>query len=152
MINLLNGMPAAVARARSLDETGEPKIVTAPAAAEVLVGAYYLGGKEIGKAQELLDCLTLIEFDREAFHEAGRIGANLLAQGESMGAADIRDRRGGPRSVRGFLCAGLIPEADIRNRIRGILFEPSNQSRSLPHGLWVLRGGERWRLTFLDTS
>ena len=64
-------------------------MVTAPAAAEVLIGAYYLGGKEIGKAQELLDSLTLIEFDREAFHEAGRIGANLMAQGESMGAADL---------------------------------------------------------------
>ena len=89
LIDLLNGVPSAVARARALDESGEPKTVTPPAAAELLVGAYFVGGKELGRAQELLDSLTLLEFDREAYQEAGRMGADLMAQGEAMGAADL---------------------------------------------------------------
>ncbi len=89
LIDLLNGEPAAVSRAEALDAAGETKCVTAPAAAEVLIGAYYLGGHDLTHAQELLDSLVLLDFDRDAYHEAGRIGADLLSQGEMLGATDL---------------------------------------------------------------
>jgi len=89
LVDLLNGVPAAVNRARDLEASGEPKCVTAPAAAEVLAGAYYMGGRDLSRAQALLDSLALLEFDWEACHEAGKIGADLLSRGEVLGAADL---------------------------------------------------------------
>ncbi len=89
LVDLLNGAPAAVARGRALDEAGEPKCVTAPAASELLVGAHYLGGPELARATALLDSLTLLDFDLEACHEAGHIGASLIARGETIGTTDL---------------------------------------------------------------
>lgn len=89
LVDLLNEASAAMRRARTLEESGEPKCVTPPAAAEVLIGAYFLGGRELAKAHELLESLTLLPFDPEAYHEAGKIGADLLARGEALGAADL---------------------------------------------------------------
>ena len=89
LVDLLNGAPAAVACGRALDETGEPKCVTAPAASELLVGAHYLGGSELARATALLDSLTLLDFDLEACHEAGHIGASLIARGETIGTIDL---------------------------------------------------------------
>lgn len=77
LVDLLNGVSEAVERARELDEAGEPTFVTA-LAAEVLIGAYHFGGRELTRAQEPLDALATLDFDREAYHEAGRLGAQLL--------------------------------------------------------------------------
>ena len=89
LVDLLNGVPEAVARAVSLEEAVEPKCVTPPAAAEVLVGAHFIGDMQLAKAQDLLGSLTFLEFDREACQEAGRMGADLLAQGRALGSADL---------------------------------------------------------------
>lgn len=89
LVDLLRGVPAAVARGTALDEAGEPRCVTAPAASELLVGAHHLGGSELARATALLDSLTLLDFDLEACHEAGRIGASLIARGETIGTIDL---------------------------------------------------------------
>ncbi len=76
-------------RARALEESGEPKCVAAPAAAELLTGAYHFGGSHLVRAKELIDSLILLEMDLEASDEAGRIGADLLSRGEALGTADL---------------------------------------------------------------
>ncbi len=89
MIDLLGGDPGAVRRADELDATGQVKFVTAPAAAEVLLGGYYLGGQYLDRAQALVDRLGLLSFDRAAYHEAARIGAALLSAGTPIGQGDL---------------------------------------------------------------
>lgn len=89
LIDLLKNVPAAVAKARALEASGEPKCVTAPAAAEVLIGAHLQGGRSLVRARELLDSLVLLDFDREAYVEAGRLGALLIERGEEMATPDL---------------------------------------------------------------
>jgi predicted nucleic acid-binding protein len=72
-----------------LDDSGEPKCVTPPAASEVLVGGYYLGGRYLERCRTLVDALPLLAFDRESCHEAAKIGAILSARGIRLGQADL---------------------------------------------------------------
>lgn len=118
LIDLLSGEAEAVKRARELEVQAETTCVTPPAAAEVLIGAYYVGGAELARAQELLESLIFLDFDLEACEEAGRIGADLIARGEALGSADLFiaaiSKRHGQRLLtrdRGF------------SRIRGLTVE-----------------------------
>lgn len=89
VIDLLAGDPRAVDTARELDRTGEPRWITAPAAAEVLIGAYRLGGAYFERTRHLIDSLPLLPFDRPACHEAGRIGSELAARGTPIAGGDL---------------------------------------------------------------
>lgn len=89
LIDLLKNEPAAVALAKTLEGSGEPRCVTAPAAAEVLIGAHLQGGRALAKARELLDSLVFLEFDREAYLEAGRLGALLIERGDQLATPDL---------------------------------------------------------------
>ncbi len=118
LVDLLRGDPDAIARVKALEEAGEPRCVTPPAAAELLVGAHRLGGTELERASALLDSLTWLEFDAEACHEVGRLGAGLMARGEVMSTVDLFiaavSKRHGQRLItrdRGF------------TRVRGLAVE-----------------------------
>jgi tRNA(fMet)-specific endonuclease VapC len=89
LIDLLSGKPVAVLKARELDAAGEPRFLTAPAAAEVLLGGYFLGGPYHSRTKSLVDSLTILPLDRESAHEAGRLGAELARRGTPMGGADL---------------------------------------------------------------
>ncbi len=89
LIDLLAGSPRAAAKARELDRTGEPRYLTAPAASEVLVGAFRLGGAYFSRTKPLVDNLPLLPFDRPSCHEAGRLGSELAARGTPLGQADL---------------------------------------------------------------
>jgi predicted nucleic acid-binding protein len=89
LIDFLAGVPRAVEKARILDRTGEPRYVTGPAAAEVLLGAYRLGGAYLARTRFLVDGLALLPFDREACHEAGRLGAEMASRGTPIGQGDL---------------------------------------------------------------
>ncbi len=89
LIDLLDGDADAVRRGRELDLGSETKFVTAPAASEVLLGAYRLGGRYLERARSLVDRLALLPFDREAYHEAARLGALLLARGRPISQSDL---------------------------------------------------------------
>lgn len=109
LVDLLRGDPEAVALGKALEDAGEPKCAAPPAVAELLVGAHWIGGEELERAQELADSLTLLEFDLEACREAGRLGASLMSRGEAMGTADLLiaavSKRHGERLItrdRGF--------------------------------------------------
>ena len=89
LVDLRRGLPAAVAKARAFDASGEPGCVTPPAAAEFLVAAHRIGGVAMARTRELLGSLIWLEMDRESCEEAGRIGADLVSRGESIGAMDL---------------------------------------------------------------
>ncbi len=89
LIDLLAGTPRAVQAAREIDRTAEGRYLTAPAASEVLLGAYRLGGAYLERTRQLIDRLPLLPFDRQAYHEAGRLGAELLRRGSPLGQADL---------------------------------------------------------------
>jgi len=89
LIDLLAGDMRAIAKAQELDRTGEPRFITAPAASEVLVGAYRLGGAYFTRTKTLVDNLPLLPFDRPSCHEAGRLGSELAARGTPLGQSDL---------------------------------------------------------------
>lgn len=89
LIDLLAGDRPAVAKAYELDKSAEPRWLTPPVAAEVLVGAYLAGGTYFARAKLLVDGLPLLPFDRAACHESGRLAAELIARGTALGQADL---------------------------------------------------------------
>lgn len=89
LIDLLAGKPAAVDKGLEIDRTGEPRWICAPVAAEVLVGGYYLGGAYLERTRTLIESLPMLPFDRAAFHEAGRLGAELARNGIRLGQSDL---------------------------------------------------------------
>lgn len=118
LVDLLRGDPEALARAKALEDAGEPKCATAPAIAELLISAHRIGGRGLDRARELAESLTLLDFDLEACREAGRLGASLIARGERMSTVDLLiaaiSKRHGQRLItrdRGF------------TRVRGLAVE-----------------------------
>jgi len=89
LIDLQGGEAGAVDAGAELDRSGVTKCITPTAAAEVLVGAYHLGGVYLQRARLLVDRLVLLSFDRAAYHEAARMGAVLLASGTPIGQGDL---------------------------------------------------------------
>jgi predicted nucleic acid-binding protein len=89
LVDLLRKDAAAIARVRSIEASGEPRCVTAPAAAEIMIGAHLRGGRAPDRARELLASLVLLPFDAEACEEAGRLGAQLIARGEELSTPDL---------------------------------------------------------------
>lgn len=89
LIDLRKGSPEALIKARELEESGEPKCVTSPAAAEMLVGAFRAGGAQLERTRSLLGSLIFLDADMEACEEAGRLGAELLARGTPVSAVDL---------------------------------------------------------------
>lgn len=87
--DLLRNVPGAVSRLDQLEREHEPRSVTPPAAAEVLVGAHRFGGKSLRAAQKLLHALQWLEFDLECGEVAGRIEAYLIGRGAPLGASDL---------------------------------------------------------------
>jgi predicted nucleic acid-binding protein len=89
LIDLLAGEPRAVAKAAELDRSEESRCVCAPAAAEVMIGAYRLGGAYLSRAKKLIDSLPLLPFDRAAYHQSGRLGSELQRRGIPLGQGDL---------------------------------------------------------------
>lgn len=89
LVDLRKRDPAAVARATVLEQSGEPKCVTAPVAAELLVGAHRFGDAQLERTRRLLGSLILLETDMESCEEAGRIGADLISRGTTISGMDL---------------------------------------------------------------
>jgi predicted nucleic acid-binding protein len=89
LIDLLAGDESARHHATLLDNAGKIQFITAPAAAEVLVGGYRAGGRYLDRTKSLLDALPMLPFDRESYHAAGRLAAELLSRGSPVGQSDL---------------------------------------------------------------
>jgi len=113
LIDLLAGESRAVTKARELDQSAESRFLTAPAAAEVLLGAYRLGGSYFERTKILIDGLPLLNFDREAYHRAGQLGAEMSKRGISIGQGDLFiaaiSVRHGERLLTNDRCFSRVP-------------------------------------------
>lgn len=89
LIDLLDGTPEATEKAAELDRSDEPLEVTPPSAAEVLTGAHFAGGDYLVQTRKLLGGLDLLAFDGDACEEAGRMGADLMKRGQTLGWRDL---------------------------------------------------------------
>jgi predicted nucleic acid-binding protein len=89
LIDLLAGEIRAVTKARELDQSTESRYITAPAAAEVMIGAYRVGGVYFDRTKLLIDGLPLLNFDREAYQKAGQLGAEMSKRGSPIGQGDL---------------------------------------------------------------
>ena len=89
LIDLLYGEEDAVVKARELDSLSEPRYISAPAAAEVLIGGYRLGGAYLERTRAIVDGLPMLLFDLEAAHVAGRLGAEMRRRGTNVGQGDL---------------------------------------------------------------
>jgi tRNA(fMet)-specific endonuclease VapC len=100
LIDYVRGEPSAVKKVRELLESTERLATPAVAAAELLVGAYYRGGRELTRTLEFLEWLDVLPFDVAEAAEAGRIGAESMRRGTPLVgnnllvAATARQHRG----------------------------------------------------------
>jgi predicted nucleic acid-binding protein len=88
-IDLLKGLPGAVAKSKALAGTGEFVVIPAPALAEILVGAHYAGGALLKETLELMQEFEVLPIGGEVAHDAGRLGAELLRRGVRMSGIDL---------------------------------------------------------------
>lgn len=88
-IDVLKGIPQAVAKAKALRDAGEEVAIPVPALAEVLVGAHHTGGALLRETLALLEGMEVLPADVEIAHEAGRLGAEMVRRGERMSASDL---------------------------------------------------------------
>ena len=89
LIDYARGEVRAVEKVRELLEVGERLSIPAAAAAEVLVGAHYRGGRELSRTLEFLDRLEVLPFDIAEAAEAGRLGAEALRRGAPIAGNDL---------------------------------------------------------------
>jgi len=89
VVDLLAGLPAAIRKASELQQSGERLSITAPAMAEVLMGAHYRGGPYLRKALELVAGLDILAADGAVASQAGELGAELMRRGIRPSAADL---------------------------------------------------------------
>ena len=89
LIDYLRGDALAVAKVRELLEAGEQLAVPSVAAAEVLLGAYYRGGRELSRSLEFLERLEVLPFDLATSHDAGRMGAETMRRGTPVVGNDL---------------------------------------------------------------
>lgn len=89
LIDYARGDTRAVEKVRELLEVGERLSIPAVAAAEVLVGAHYRGGRELSRTLEFLERLEVLPFDIAEAAEAGRLGAEALRRGAPIAGNDL---------------------------------------------------------------
>jgi predicted nucleic acid-binding protein len=89
LIDYVRGDSLAVGKVRELLGSAERLTTPAAAAAEVLVGAHYRGGRELARTLEFLEHLDILPFDVAEAAEAGRIGAESLRRGSPLVGIDL---------------------------------------------------------------
>ncbi len=88
-VDLLKASPAAIAKSKAIDASGEHLAIPAPALAEFMVGAHFVGGTFLETGRALASQFLVIDIDEPVAHEAGRLGAELRRRGARMAAGDL---------------------------------------------------------------
>ncbi|MCI4350165.1 MAG: type II toxin-antitoxin system VapC family toxin [Thermoplasmata archaeon] len=89
LIDYARGEDWAVRKVADLLSAGERLATPAVAAAEVLVGAHYRGGRVLAKTLEFLERLEVLPFEIGEATEAGRLGAEALRRGTPLSGNDL---------------------------------------------------------------
>lgn len=88
-IDLLRGLPGAVAKSKALAAADEFVVIPAPALAEVLAGSHFAGGALLKETLDLVAEFEVLPIDGEVAHEAGRLGGELMRRGVRMSGSDL---------------------------------------------------------------
>jgi len=88
LIDLLAGEPKTAAVLEDLGRSSTAHAVCPVSAAEVYVGAHRGSAIEYQRAQELLESLRWLPFDRATARRAGRLQAELFEDGMPIGFTD----------------------------------------------------------------
>jgi len=88
LVDFLRGDPAAVERARALEERHERRYVPAPGAHELLEGALNRGQSHLARAIALLDAMDIIPTDMRVASDAARIGSEGRGRGYPITGID----------------------------------------------------------------
>jgi len=88
-IDLANGIPRAVERAKELDSRNERLTIPAPALTEFLVGAFAQGGPRLSRALELVSQFEVLELTEPIAVEAARLGGECSRRGTPVGNLDL---------------------------------------------------------------
>jgi tRNA(fMet)-specific endonuclease VapC len=92
LIDLMDGLPEAVALAKSIDSEGEPLRLPAPVLFELWVGAAGLGGRPgEGRVIEVLEtAYEVVGFESADARSAGALQARLHRSGKALGTVDAQ--------------------------------------------------------------
>ncbi len=89
LIDYLEGQPPAVDRMREWAARAERLASPAPAAAELLLGAYFEGGAALREALGLLETVEVLPVDAPVAMEAAQLGAEQLRRGAAVPMVDL---------------------------------------------------------------
>jgi tRNA(fMet)-specific endonuclease VapC len=119
LIDYVRGEPSAVGKVRELLASSERLTTPAAAAAELLVGAHYRGGRELARTLELMENLEVLPFDVAEAAEAGRMGAESLHRGSPLAGIDLLVAATA-RHHRGI----LVSRDSVFSSVPGLAVEP----------------------------
>ncbi len=88
-IDLVNGVPKALAKAEELSKVGERLAIPAPALTEFLVGAFHQGGRRLSQVLEFVSELEVLDVTEPIAVDAARLGGECSRRGESVGTLDL---------------------------------------------------------------
>lgn len=88
LIDLLRGHEGAIEKARLLDQEGEAVCISAPALAEYLDGAHFLGGTYLQEAIQLIAGRDIVPFDKAAGVAAAGLRSSLRRRGIALAMID----------------------------------------------------------------
>ena len=88
LIDLLRGHEGALAKARLLDQEGEAIYIAAPALAEYLDGAHFIGGTYLQEAVQLIAGRDIVPFDKDAGVTAAELRSSLRRRGVALAMID----------------------------------------------------------------
>ena len=89
LIDYVRGEDRASRKVAELLNSGEKLTTPSVAAAELLVGAHYRGGRELARTLEFLERLELLPFEIEEATEAGRLGTESRRRGSPLSGIDL---------------------------------------------------------------
>ncbi len=88
VIDVLRGVPAALAKVEAMETSRESLATPALCAAEVLRGAHLGARREVQRTEELLAQLEVLPFDLEAARETAAISAECHRRGREVPLLD----------------------------------------------------------------
>lgn len=89
LVDYLRGDEGAGSRINELRAASERLSTPAVAAAEVLVGAHYRGGRALAQTLEFLEQMEVLPFEVAEAAEAGRLGAESMRRGAPLVGNDL---------------------------------------------------------------
>lgn len=119
LIDYVRGEERASRKVAELLSLGERLTTPSVAAAELLVGAHYRGGRELARTLEFLEHIEVLPFENAEAAEAGRLGTEALRRGSPLSGIDLLVAATS-RHHRGI----LVTRDGVFSQVAGLAVEP----------------------------